>query len=545
MELSAVAEMLNYAAEQGHVRRGLDAGALHDDVVGTYYSYPPNQRTGSAAIHAVAHRLGLTAYGIDYSVEHDEPGGDLDPHPLAEGLEAIVRTKHRGYSLLALIWAAHTHLIVRFNSTFYLGFQGKTGSGKGTAIEACVFLTPNGIVLSDATDAYLASVLNEGRAIGLEEWDSLVRKNPGIESLLRNGYRRGTTRGIMVQRGQGSKWEEATLSLFGPKVYDTHAGPSGHLLGRSIIIPMEPDDSVDRALDAEDKSERLKPIRRALASRARRALAEWSQRRVDDHLRSAEFRVRVAAMGGRTGRDHVIAALVLLTCDMMGWDLAEELRAIISGRTTIEEFGLEMEVIETIHRMAGDIPPEGELATDGLLAELNRRRQEMGVTSHLTPRGLGGALRELGFKRGVEWDRAKAGPNRDRTVIRPYRVLREWSDRLALASDSACPSRPSCPSPQDEVGTMGSLGRQNADPALFDPEDLFAGTATRADRARHSTPAGAGGPQPEMERAVAQLGPSIAYPDGRVADRRSGAVIAYPRDWPSIGRGQAADGSAA
>jgi hypothetical protein len=542
VEAGALAEILNFAAEHARARRAPDVGVLHDDLVATYYGWPLKQRSGSAAIHAVAHRRGLTAYGIDYSVEQDEPVGYLDPLPLAEHLESIVRTKHRGYSLLVLVWGAHTHLIVRFNSTFYLGFQGKTGSGKGTAIEACVSLTPNGVVLSDATDAYLASVLNEGRAIGLEEWDSLVRKNPGIEALLRNGYRRGATRGIMVQKGQGNKWEETTLSLFGPKVYDTHTGPSGHLLGRSIIIPMEPDDSVDRALDAEDKSERLKPIRKALAGRAKGALLEWSQERVDSHLRSAEFRTRVAAMGGHTGRDHVVAALVLLTCDMMGWDLAGELRPILSGRTTIDEFGLEMEVIETIRRIGGDIPPEGELLTDGLLGSLNRHRQETGVTSRLTAKGLGGALRELGFKRGEEWDRAKAGPNRDLTVIRPYRVLREWSGRLATPSDSACPSRPSCPSPQDEMGAMGTLGGQNADPAPFDPEDLFAGTPTRGDRARRPEPACRGLPQTEIDRTGAQLGPSITYPDGRVTDRRTGEVIAYPRDWPSFARDRPTDG---
>lgn len=63
-------------------------------------------------------------------------------------------------------------------------------------------------------------------------------------------------------------------------------------------------------------------------------------------------------------------------------------------------------------------------------------------------------------------------------------------------------------------------------------KDLFAGTPTRADWARRSMPAPVGGPQTEMDRAVAQLGPSINYPDGRVTDRRSGVVIAYPRDWP-------------
>jgi hypothetical protein len=469
----------------------VDLVLLHDEGIAAYYGWPPNQRSGEAAVHAVAHRRGLQAYGIDYSQEQEEPMGEPDPQKLATELEGIVRTKERAYTLLIVVWGAHTHLIDRFQSTFYLGFQGKTGSGKGTAIESCIYLAPNGVVLSDASDAYLASVLNEGRAIGLQEWDSLVRKNPGIEGLLRNGYRRGATRGIMVQKGQGSKWEPATLSLFGPKVYDTHVGPSGHLLGRSIIVPMEADDSVDRALDAEKKNDRLKPIRSALALRARQALWEWPQERVDDHLRSVEFRLRVAAMGGRTGRDHVIAMLVLLTCDMMGWELDEALLPVISGRTTVEQFGLESEVIETIGRMVGDPLPESELLTTSLLAELNRRRQDTGVTGRLTPKLLGGALRELGFKSDLEWGRAKSGNNRDLAVIRPFRVLREWADRLAPVPNSDRPSRPSRPSPQDGVGGLGALGGQNSSPprdpregSRFDPEDLFGGQPTRAERAK-------------------------------------------------------------
>jgi hypothetical protein len=545
IELGALAELLNFAGSPAHARRDVSALDLHANLTETYYGWPLNQRTSSAAIHTVAHRLGLTAFGIDYSADREEPVGRLDPRPLAERMEAIVRTKNRGYSLLVIVWAAHTHLIVRCNSTFYLGFQGKSGSGKGTAIESCISLTPNGVVLSDATDAYLASVLNEGRAIGLEEWDSLVRKNPGIEALLRNGYRRGATRGIMVQKGQGSKWEEATLSLFGPKVYDTHTGPSGHLLGRSIIFPMEPDDSVDRALDAEDKAELLRPLKSALEGRARLALIEWQQDRVDRHLRSPEFRARVASMGGRTGRDHVIAALILLTCDMMGWDLESELRPIISGRTTVEEFGLEAEVLETIRRVVGDIRPERELSTEGLLGELNKRRQETGVAGRLTLKGLGGALRELGFKKGPEWERAKSGPNRDTTVVRPYRILREWSDRPDSTPEFACPSRPSCPPPQETTGSLGTLGIQNSSSQRFDPEDLFPGTPTKADRARGSASAETSEstePPTEMDRAIAQLGPSITYPDGRVTDRRSGVVIAYPRDWPSFADGRPADG---
>jgi hypothetical protein len=528
LQIHAFADILNFVSEQGSTRPDLDPVALHDDGIETFYGWPPAQRSRAAAIHAIAHRHGLIAFGIDYSSEPSEPVALLDPHLLAQKFEAIVRTRDRSYSLLILVWAAHTHLIARFNSTFYLGFQGKTGSGKGTAIETCIHLAPNGVVLSDASDAYLASVLNEGRAIGLEEWDSLVRKNPGIEALLRNGYRRGATRGIMVQKGHGKKWEEATLSLFGPKVYDTHAGPSGHLLGRSVIVPMEPDDSVDRALDAEGKSELLEPIRGLIEGRAKRALAEWPQERVDTHLRSQEFRRRVAGMGGRNGRDHVVAALVLVTCDMMEWGLEPELRPIISGRTTVEEFGIEVEVIEAIRRLCPDCGTETELRTDLILGEVNRQRGTTGVTARLTAKSLGAALRELSFKRGPEWGRAKSGPNRDATVTRPFRVLKDWADREPSTSDAACPSSPSCPPLRDEVGGMGSVGTQNPGPSLVDPGATFGGGMVAAELARVSASGLSDGEPTELDRAVVNLGPTITYPDGTIANRRTGAVLSRP-----------------
>ncbi|MFI5418986.1 MAG: hypothetical protein ACHQ2Y_08855 [Candidatus Lutacidiplasmatales archaeon] len=508
-------------------------------MVRTYSEWAPNQRTAIAAIHVVARRRRLKCDGIDYGATAEVPATRPTLSKTTETVAGVVKTKKPVHATLIVIWAAHTHLIARFNSTFYLAFQGKTGAGKGTAVEACIFLTPNGVILSDASDAYLASVLDEGRAIGIEEWDSLSEKNKGIEGTIRNGYRRGVSRGFMVPKAGGRGWEVANRSIFGPKVYDTHAGPSGHLLGRSIVVDMEPDTSVDRALDAEEKELILAPIRASLGRAAAQALIEWPLERVREQWKSAGFRARVAKMSGKTGRDHVIAAILLLTCDMMGWSLDEGIHEILAARSTVEEFGVEAEVREAIAALAPAPSPETELRVDDLLAEFNRRRVVTGVNARLTSKGLSKALRELGLRRGEDWLRLKSGPNRNSTVVRPYRILQEWSERLPDPEpDTSRPSRPTRPLPQGETGTMGTMGTVDATwdagdlaSPLADPEDLFHGGTTRADQARAALGRDSRSEttdEPEIERAVRVLGPTITYPDGTVTDRRTGAVLSRP-----------------
>ncbi len=476
LTISSLAEMLNQSEEWGRTHPDLDGVELHDELVAEYFGLRPNQRSSASALHMVAKRRGLRYGELDYSAEEDRLASSFAVESALASLGTVLKPKDPASLAVILLWGAHTHVIERFTSTFYLAFQGSTGAGKGTGVETCILLTPNGKVLSEGSDAYLSTVLNEGRAVGIEEWDILARKNNGVEGLLRNGYRRGVTRGLMVPGPGGKGWEIAERSLFGPKVYDTHTSPSGHLLGRSILIRMEVDNSVDRALDGELKAQVLSSLRSALTALARQALAEWSQARVDDLWRSPEFRARVKRLGGRTGRDHVIAGSLLLTCDLYGWDLEEQLRAIIAGRPKFDEYGVETEVIEVIRDLTGVPAPGSEVPVSEVLAEVNRRRQERGESYRLNSRGLAAALQDLGFRRPEEWDRAWSGTHRGAKIVRPCRILGEWSDR---------------------------------DPSRTD------GTQAR--------PGG-----PDLERAVQELGPTVQYPDGTVTDRRTGAVLRGP-----------------
>jgi hypothetical protein len=448
---------------------GISEAALVEAVRGALAPLFDDLPTHEAEI-AEAARSAVGKFGRAAPVPGPESDGD--------GIEAfeanrarvarIVRTKDEIHGYTVLIWGAHTHLIDRFESTFYLGFKGKTGAGKGTSVESCIALTPNGEVLGETTESYLASATDDGKAIGVEELDLLLERNPYIESLFRSGYRRGAYGGFKAPAKEGKGWEQARRSLFGPKVYDTHAGPSGHLLGRSILIEMEPDDSVDRALDAEYKVEALSPVKAWLAAKARRALEEWPPERFRAWWDSPEFRERVRKLGGRGGRDHVIGALMLATCDMMEWSLDAEIGTILAGRATIEEFGVEMEVLDALRELAPAPKLDTEVLFADVLKTVNAERKRTGVGRSLNGKTLAGPLKELGFKKGGdgsdtsdEWFKAKAGPNRDRSVLRPYRVLASFAPIPGNASHASRQSQ--LYRPEDGTDGRGDVSQSSAE----------------------------------------------------------------------------------
>ncbi|MGP8019213.1 MAG: hypothetical protein ACLPP2_07790 [Thermoplasmata archaeon] len=354
-----------------------------------------------------------------------EPCGDLDA---ALGvLRRVVKTKDPNGPLLILVTAAQDHVIELLDSTVLLAFKGRSGAGKGTALESAVLLTRRGQVLSVTTPADLSAALEEGRAIGIPEADSLFHKDPIVAKILRDGYRRGNEYGFMVPVN-GKEWKRETRSLFGFKIFDFHVSFDPHVLGRSIVLEMEPDDSVDLSMDAEKKARHLAPVRSFLIHESERVKREWTREKVDALWDSPEFRAAVKSLGGKVGRDHVCGADLLLVSRLFGWDLTKELRKAIRGRRTLDELSDESEVADAIRELA---QPDGksiqssfELRTEDVLEHINARRTKLRVRT-LTPMGLGSLLGDLGFKRGVDWLKATSGPNRNKAVLLPARFLRE------------------------------------------------------------------------------------------------------------------------
>ena len=347
------------------------------------------------------------------------------------------------FSILA--FGAEAHLVSLLESVFYLAFKGPTGAGKGTGVEVAILLTPDGEVLGSTTEAYLATVLDEGKAIGIEEADKLIQKNPAIASLLRNGYRRGSFYGFKIHV-EGKKWETARRDLFGPKAFDFHSTLESHLLGRTIVVMVRPENDVDLAMDAERKARFLAPVRLWLERLARRHTGKdarkYARKRVEALWDDPAFRARVKGLGGKTGRDHVLGANLLLICDLLGWDYEDEVRRLMASRKTLEEFSDEAEVVEEILTWWRENGGKGELPTLDLLGRINTVRESTKDPRRLTPHLLGTILRDVGFEKGrvsdpgATWVKATAGEDRDQWVLRPTPSLIEELAQMAQMAQS-------------------------------------------------------------------------------------------------------------
>jgi hypothetical protein len=230
-----------------------------------------------------------------------------------------------------------------------------------------------------------------------------------------------------MERDSKERWVPRERSIFGPKSFDFHTRLDPHLLGRTVVIDLSPDNGIDRALDAENKARHLSGVREWLAREAKKAKEKWTPEKVRARWDSPEFRARVACMGGEVGRDHVIAATLLFVSDVFGWNFEDAIQVIIRGRRRFEEQGEESEVAEMILALTPRgsdgavevVEPDFEIRTDALLTAINDERKGMGQIA-MSRHRLRDVLLDLGFRSGSEnWRKSTAGENRNRWVIRP------------------------------------------------------------------------------------------------------------------------------
>ena len=348
----------------------------------------------------------------------------MQPGDVIERLKTILSLPDEQDYVSLLVWAGQTHIVDFLESVFYLAFHGKTGAGKGTAVETSTLLAPDGILVGTGTEAYLAARLDEGKTVGIEEADILMKKNETIEGLLRNGYRRGAKYGKMVPKGNGG-WAAQEFDIFGPKVFDYHASMSAHILGRSISIGMRADNSVDRALDAERKASHAAPIRMWLEGEASEAQkAGWTKERVDALWEDPSFRERVAGMGGKWGRDHVISAIMLTVCEVFGWDLDGMLRDVMKSRKTLDEYGLGAEALDILKEDFID-DPKWICPFDHLHLAVNDRRKTLNLRG-VSAVALSAALQDIGFEKDGPhyYKETQRGEYRQKMVLKPWEIVR-------------------------------------------------------------------------------------------------------------------------
>ena len=454
-----------------------------------------------------------------------------DPRSAIAPLRRVLLLRHDWQYWAILLWAAQSHVLPRLRSVFYLLFTGGMSSGKSTALKAAIAISRNGEVLANTTPAYLATVLDDARPIGLmEAHDLLGAKDPTIKNLALNGYQRGATIGLMVPSATGG-WRRETRSAYCPKAFDVNGPVHTHVWSRCVPIHMEADDSVDRTLDAANKTTLLEPVRKWLTETATQALAEWTEEKVTDHYASPQFRTRVAGLGGVVGRDHELGAAMLLTADIMGWKIDTIIGNIAANRSPLPEDGPHL---VTIDALLGPLPTvDGWVLVESVRKIVNDRLTEI-EAPEVSEKAFSKVLDDLHIVKGKNRLKGTTEPFRHRAILRPASFVA----RLAHMAHRELPAPvvPDAPLALERVVTpttdLDALvapvaplaedgqGRQNADIIPVRDAPLTTGTSVEVGEARP--------PSPDPEKAT----PPITH-EPRGAPEPGGApvphaVLAHP-----------------
>src|SRR5207249_7833716 len=108
------------------------------------------------------------------------------------------------FHICVILGAAQDHIIDLLQTVFYLIFGGGPDTGKGTANAASMALCRNGVVLGGASGPYLRDTLGAGRAVAISEFETLLKENPQLLAVVRNGNRRITAKvGLKIPSGNG------------------------------------------------------------------------------------------------------------------------------------------------------------------------------------------------------------------------------------------------------------------------------------------------------------------------------------------------------
>ncbi len=358
--------------------------------------------------------------------------------------------------LLQLLWAGHSHLIDLFNGSVYLGFKGVKGSGKTTATEISIHLARDGELLSDTSDAYLSTVLDSGKTVGLDEADRVLwaHKHGMISSLLRSGYTRGAAYGLKEWvPGEGKEkggWQTVRRSLFGPKVFNFHSTLEAALLSRTLVIDMEPCDDSGMAVRNLFKEKFLWTVKEWLKQGSSEALRDWTRETVEELMLSEEFLREVEALPALTGRDYQLGSILLATAKVLGWDLGGLVARILEGRRTLDEFSDEAHVASRLL----DSWEGGQefVPTMDVLEAVNDERARTKQKPMYRDR-LSEVLKELGFRKGKEkgknWvKRDKWGVKLDEVMVEHLRSVTSIGVEVVEAMEP----------PLDSITSIGSRG---------------------------------------------------------------------------------------
>lgn len=330
----------------------------------------------------------MTGYGRDGAELLDDVHGFL---------RVYVAFPSEAASVAVTLWAVHTHLVDRFESTPRLAvLSPEKRSGKSRLLELLDLLCAGAETLSDASPAYLFRRFGAGPVTALlDEADAIWKRGKADESaealrsIINAGHRRSATVGRVEMNGSNAAlrrfrvYAPAALAGIGDCLPDT-------ILDRSVVVPMRrraPDEPV-----AEYRERTTRPEGEALHDRVT-AWAEAVADRVGDPWprlppgvtdRAAdnwEPLLTVAALAGRDWPSRAELACV----------------AFVTGSRD-DTASLGVRLLADLHAVFGDAPA---LATRTILDRLCALDESPWGDWHghpLTDRDLARLLRPFGVR---------------------------------------------------------------------------------------------------------------------------------------------------
>lgn len=487
--------------------------------------------------------VGRPGLGIHFAGEHEpwkpeilEAGRSLDyagAKALLASVVALPRPADLDAFLLSLV---QTYLFEDLDKAWHLGFVGGKSSGKSTALRVWAFLADKTYLTGPATSAALLDLMGSAHGVALDEVDATMERRGDdgrlVEVILRLGTDRGNQYAHRVPGPKGRGWTTVGIDPFCPAAFTYSGRLDDALTSRCDTIRMV------RLADPRAVRRRARYYRRHLATllcwlefETGRARIRWGRGTIQRFEESTEFLREADGLRVDLPRTGEIGELMLLTARLMGWPIAV---STIQGR--LDEIDASSvddsaeEVKSAVLELLDDEAEGGEGSSWSLPTTLIRDRvnalrpsKERPITANAVIRGL----REIGVE---EFGRVSRSDKRRTAVVR-------WGDRERWRGAESPPP----------VVPLGAV----VQPALATLEERLIPTAIRsAGDAAGDTgiPTTRGGPHPaspatpptfplehpdselEIERAVRMFGPTISYPDGTVADRRTGAILVRPRD---------------
>ena len=341
-----------------------------------------------------------TVVAVDFRAADEERGHDVLPLDLVEAyLRRFVAYPSEHALVAHVLWIAHAHLILCFDTTPRLAFMSaEKMSGKTRALEVTALFVPYPNLSFNASAAALVRVISKGHEDGkiptilYDEIDNVFgtqQQQDGagdLKAALNSGYRRGATAMRCTNHGANV----AEYFCFAPLAVAGLRTLPDTLASRAIFIHMR-----RRAPDEEVESFRLR-YHPAEAEPIKMALAEWCQEH-EDEIRDME----PAMPFGITDRNADCWEPLLAIADAAGGDWPEQAREAakyLTGAANEDTITKGVELLQHIKEAFGD---KDRLWTSDLINRLCDRPEspwtdvfrgkainDRGLAVRLTPYGI-------------------------------------------------------------------------------------------------------------------------------------------------------------